>query len=184
MNRKFDSAALLIAVLVVVIGPLTTVGPWDKINTILAAAVGIILAAFTWPRTDNFWDADKPDKAPLQDVWIKIAFATAYGLIIAVGSAWIVQSILNPPTCPNYFNDNDAAALQACNQADNVAGQATSWALGIGLVAAVILFIVLRARVNKLKSSAPRPAERVPPDETDKVDGASERRGPAPSAGE
>ena len=56
MSRKIDPAALLIAILVVAISPLTTVGPWDKMNTIVAGVVGIVLVAFTWPNKANLQD--------------------------------------------------------------------------------------------------------------------------------
>jgi len=51
MYRRVDPAALLIAVLTVGVDPLTTTGPWERVNTIVAAVVGVVLAAFTWPRT-------------------------------------------------------------------------------------------------------------------------------------
>ena len=148
MSGKFDWAALLIAVLTVAISPLTTIGPWDKMNTIVASVVGIIIVAFTWPREENFRD-DESSKIPLEDNWIKAALAIAYGLIIAIGSAWIVQLILNPPDCPEHPPD-DKPFPQVCVKADDIAGQATNWALGIGLVAAIILFFCLRMRIKKL----------------------------------
>ena len=129
MSRKIDPAALLIAILVVAISPLTTVGPWDKMNTIVAGVVGIVLVAFTWPNKANL--QDESGQIPLRDNWIAAALAIAYGLIITIGSAWIVQLILNPPDCPEHPDDQ---LPQACITADNIAGQATNWALGIGLV--------------------------------------------------
>jgi hypothetical protein len=145
MNRKIDPAALLIAILAVAISPLTTVGPWDKMNTIVAGVVGIVLVAFTWPNKENL--QDESGKIPPRDNWIALALAIAYGLIVTIGSAWVVQLILNPPDCPEHADDT---LPLACVKADDIAGQATNWALGIGLVAAIILFICLRIRIDKL----------------------------------
>jgi hypothetical protein len=50
----------------------------------------------TWPRKENF--QDKSGEIPLRDNWINVALATAYGLIVDIGSAWVVQLILNPLT--------------------------------------------------------------------------------------
>jgi hypothetical protein len=145
MSRKIDPAAMLIAILTVAISPLTTVGPWDKMNTIIAVVVGVVLLAFTWPSKAKLQD-ESGHIAPV-DKWVPAALAITYGLVITIGSAWIVQLILNPPDCPEHAADQ---LPQACVNADDVAGRATNWALGIGLVAAIILFFILRNGINRL----------------------------------
>jgi hypothetical protein len=80
MHRRIDPAALLIAVLTVGVDPLTTNGPWEKINTIVAAVVGVILAAYTWPRKVG---AEPEASVAPTDNWILAAQEIAYGLIIA-----------------------------------------------------------------------------------------------------
>jgi len=85
MNRRIDPAALLIAVLTVGVDPLTTNGPWEKINTIVAAVVGVILAAYTWPRKVG---AEPEASVAPTDNWILAAQAIAYGLVIAIAAGW------------------------------------------------------------------------------------------------
>lgn len=150
MHRRIDPAALLIAVLTVGVDPLTTNGPWDRINTIVATVVGVVLAAYTWPRK-----AGPPGEAaqePPPDNWILAAQAIVYGLIIAIAVGWPMQEALQPPDCPEHSAD---VVLPACTELDRVADDATYWALGIGALAAVMLFFLLRRTMARLSAEPP-----------------------------
>jgi len=142
MHRRVDPAALLIAVLTVGVDPLIATGPWERVNTIVAAVVGVVLAAFTWPRTAGL--PDESVQPPRADNWIIAAQAIVYGLIITTGVGWPVQLLLNPPDCPPHPDDILPAG---CIEADRVSDIATNWAFGIGGLATVILFFVLRATI-------------------------------------
>lgn len=148
MHRRVDPAALLIAVLTVGVDPLTTSGPWEKINTIVAVVVGMVLGAFTWPRRARV--QDESSQVAQDDNWVIAAQATVYGLIIAIGVGWPVQLLLSPPDCPMHSADVIPAA---CVEADRISDVATYWALGIGALAAVILFFLLRKAVMRLSRS-------------------------------
>jgi putative flippase GtrA len=155
MYRKVDPAALLFAIFTVAVSPLTTVGPWDKMNTIVAGVVGTVLLAFTWPRKETL--QDESNKIAPVDSWMTAAQAIAYGLVVTIGTAWIVQeAILKAPEgCPPYFDDADPP--KPCTEVVEIAGHATYWALGIGAVAAVVLFFWMRRRIEQLVSSPPAP---------------------------
>jgi hypothetical protein len=154
MYRKVDPAALLLATFTVAFGPLTTVGPWDKMNTIVAGVVGAVLLAFTWPRRATL--LSESNKIETVDNWMTAAQAIAYGLVATIGSAWLVQEfVLKPPDCPPY--PPTKIPPDPCQRADKIAGDATYWALGIGTLAAVILYFWMRARIEKLASPPPAP---------------------------
>jgi hypothetical protein len=72
----------------VAISPLTTIGAWDKMNSIVAVVVGLVLVAFSWPRKALLGDGAG---RPVYDSWTLAAHATVYGFIFAVGVAWPVQ---------------------------------------------------------------------------------------------
>lgn len=154
MHRRVDPAALLIAVLTVGVDPLTTTGPWEKINTIVAVVVGVVLAAFTWPRTAGV--QDESGQMAQVDNWVIAAQAIVYGLIIAIGVGWPVQLLLNPPDCPAHLPN---LIPPACAEADRISDVATYWALGIGALAAVILFFLLRKAVMRLSLDPPQEPE-------------------------
>lgn len=58
-----------------------------------------------------------------------------------------VQLLLSPPDCPAHSADVIPAA---CVEADRISDVATYWALGIGALAAIILFFLLRKAVMRL----------------------------------
>lgn len=151
MDRKVDPAALLIAVIAVGISPLLSVGPWDPMNTVVAGVVGAILLAFTWPRKANLRDESGKIHSP--DPWRVGAQALVYGLIIAIGSAWIVQLFWKVPSCDRY---NPTVAN--CMEADKISRWATWWALCIGGGAAIILGICMWIWIRRLRRPTPRPA--------------------------
>ena len=158
MYRKVDPAALLIAIFAVAFSPLTTVGPWDPMNTVIAVVVGAVLAAFTWPRESNL--KDESDRITSVDPWITFAQATAYGLVIAIGIAWIVQLVwfcfMSPhPGCPVVYSADHIPPI--CVKAIKFAGYVTYVALVIGVVAARILFILMRKKIAKLTAAPPPP---------------------------
>jgi hypothetical protein len=101
MYRTVNPAAFLIAILTVGISPLTTVGPWDKMNTIIVGVVGAVLVTFTWPGKEIL--QDESDPVTKVSKLITAAQALVYGLIITMGVAWPVQQFaLHPPDCPEH----------------------------------------------------------------------------------
>jgi hypothetical protein len=156
MHGKVDPAALLIAVLAVGISPLLSAGAWDAMNTVVAAVVGAVLIAFTWPRKKKFQNGS--GEIPQLDEWVIFAQAVVYGLVIAIGSAWIVQLRWNVPSCERYH-----PVVADCIEADNISRHATWWALGIGGGAAIILYFWMKARIKRLISSPPPPRAPPPP---------------------
>jgi hypothetical protein len=156
MHPGVDPAALLVAVLAVGIAPLTTVGPWDKMNTIVAGVAGVVVVAFTWPRKAILRGASRPRRL---DYWIIVAQAVVYGFIVAIGAAWPVQSLFfDLKDCPSTLHRRELAACT--DKADDISRLCSYWALGVGLLAAVVLFCCLRAATNRLvrRPPPPRPA--------------------------
>jgi hypothetical protein len=83
-GKEVDPAALLVAVLTVVAGPLLTVGPWDKLNTVIAVVVLVIIIAYSLTLTSQ-----KMMSLPQQ-----IAVSLVIGLIATIAVAWPIQWIL------------------------------------------------------------------------------------------
>lgn len=154
MHRRVDPAALLIAVLAVGVDPLITTGPWESINTIVSAVVGVVLAAFTWPRKVRL--PGEASQSAEADNWVIAAQAIVYGLIITISAGWPVQLLLRPPDCPPHPED---VIPPACVKADRISDVATNWAFGVGGLAAIILFFWLRAAIKKINAndSVPEP---------------------------
>jgi hypothetical protein len=148
MHRKVDPAALLFSIFAVALGPLTTVGPWDLLNSVIAGVVGVVLAAFTWPREEILQD-EHGNKVTEVDAWVMFAQALAYGLIIAIGIAWVVQSIwLHVATSVSCASDPSTDGYSAaCLQ---IAQNATYVAVLIGLAAAITLFYKMRNQTEKI----------------------------------
>jgi hypothetical protein len=161
LSGKIDPAALLIAVFTVAFAPLTTTGPWDPMNTVIAVVVGTVILAFTFPRERTLED----EQGNLADpgAWKTAAQATAYGLIIAIGIAWIVQLVwfaLVPDNhrCPVLWSPDNAP--QECVRATEIAGYVTYVALGIGLVAGIVLYRLMRSRIKKIVPPVPQDSAR------------------------
>lgn len=156
MYRKVDPAALLFAIFTVAFSPLISKGPWDRLNTVIAVVVGAVLLAFTWPRKATL--QDESGKITPVDPWITLAQAIAYGLVIAIGMAWIVQSIwlqfVSPP-----LGCNPETIETPPFKCTIIAGYATWVALGIGAVAGGVLFICMRRKIKKI-IGPPLPAAR------------------------
>src|SRR5438128_11039874 len=129
MHRKVDPAALLISILVLGIAPLTTVGLWDKMNTIVAAVVGVVLVAFTWPFKTRLQDGNGQI-----DLWVRTALSLVYGFVIAIGTAWLVQFSWTKQDCPSH---EESVLPPGCKTNNDISNWATNWALGIGLAAAI-----------------------------------------------
>lgn len=144
VHRKVDPAALLFAVLAVGINPLTTPGLWDKMNTIVAAVVGMVLFAFTWPRRANL--QDESGQIIQVDKWVTAAQAVVYGLVITIGSAWPIQSLLVHVDCPDR-----------CDADNRIAARASYWAVVIGGVFAITLFLCMRRTIKRLIRRPPPP---------------------------
>ena len=143
MHRKVDPAALLIAILTLGFTPLTTAGPWDKMNTIQATVVLAVLLGFTWPRKESFQDGNGQ-----KDPWIIAAQALVYGFVIAIGIAWPIQEI--------FYDTIDCKLLpsgkrNSCLEDNNkLADHATNWALVVGMAAAIVLGVVIWVIITKL----------------------------------
>jgi hypothetical protein len=63
-----------------------------------------------------------------------------------------MQEALQPPDCPEHSAD---VVLPACTELDRVADDATYWAPGIGALAAVMLFFLLRRTMVRLSAQPP-----------------------------
>jgi hypothetical protein len=157
LSGKIDPAALLIAVFTVAFAPLTTTGPWDLMNTVIAVVVGTVILAFTFPRKSTL--KDEQGKLANPGPWKTAAQATAYGLIIAIGVAWIVQLVWfalvsDNPSCPVLWSPDNAPP--ECVRATEIAGYVTYVALGIGLAAGIVLYKWMRRRIDKITSLMPQ----------------------------
>lgn len=80
-REHVDPAALLMGVLAVGIGPLTTEGAWDPVNTAEAAVVLAVVWAYTFSR-------GMPTFVPAM-----AADALVVGFIAGIGLAWPAQEI-------------------------------------------------------------------------------------------
>ena len=113
-----DPAALLIAIIAVAVTPLTTPGPWDKLNTAVALIVLIVLWAYTigshrHDSMESFVECS--------------AIGLVMGLIFAISIAWPIQFFW---TWTGKTNDNP----------DFVAADYSTWSgLALGLVIATVL---------------------------------------------
>jgi len=138
-----DPAALLIAIITVVIAPLTTIGPWDKLNTIVGVVVLIVLWAYTLGghRRDSLgYFADCT------------AIGLVMGLIFAISVAWPIQFFWTGIGRTNKRPDFVAA------------GDSTTTGLVFGLVAAIALTAFLYKRYVLPKKRTAHSTERsVPP---------------------
>jgi hypothetical protein len=74
-----DIAAVLIAVLVVAIGPFGTPGAWDWMGSVIAVVVLFVLTAYSW---SPFWRSSRFQRA---------ALVLVFWAILTVGLAWPVQ---------------------------------------------------------------------------------------------
>lgn len=83
MHQRLDPGALLVAVFAVTVGPLADDGPWDRLNTIVAVLVGVVVFCFIWPRTD----------VGAFDPWLAVPQAIVMGLITGIAAAWPMQLV-------------------------------------------------------------------------------------------
>lgn len=140
MHPDVDPAAFLLAVLVVAVGPLTSAGSWDQMNTIIAIVVGVLVVAFSWPRRSQV--------VKKLDNWTCIALSTVYGLILAIAAAWPIQVVVDLASdvdCP-VFSPGDCLP-------ESISVDATYYALLLGLTGTLVVFFVLKARIRKLTNS-------------------------------
>jgi len=122
-RRHIDPAALLIAVLTVVITPLTTPGLWDKMNTVVAVVVLVIVTSFTLIGGR---------REELQSSYEKFAVSLVLGLIFAVAAAYPIQELI----VKHFWSIHRVSTKTYENTISN---RATWLALGLGLVAALAL---------------------------------------------
>ena len=83
VHHRVDPGALLVAVFAVTVGPLATDVPWDRLNSIVALLVGVVVFCFIWPHGDV---------GPF-DPWMAVPEGIVMGLIIGIGAAWPMQLI-------------------------------------------------------------------------------------------
>jgi hypothetical protein len=143
VHPDVDPAAFLLAVLVVAVGPLTSSGSWDQMNTIVAVVVGVLVVAFSWPRRSHAVQA--------LDNWTCLALSTVYGLILTIVAAWptqIVVGLASDVDCP-VLSPGDCLP-------DNIPADASYWSLLVGLLGTVVVFFVLKARIKKLAGRVSR----------------------------
>jgi hypothetical protein len=140
-GKEVDPAALLVAVLTVVAGPLLTAGSWDKLNTVIAVVVLVIIIAYSLTPTSQ-----KAMSPPQQ-----IAVSLVIGLIIAIAVAWPIQSIIIHYHWPVYHFVNIKAAGRIRSQRkiddDATANRATAIAIQFGLMMALILWVWLSRKL-------------------------------------
>ena len=122
-------------------------------NTIIASVVGVVVVAFTWPRKAHLRTGS--DQPPPVDNWVTAAQSIVYGFVITIGIAWPVQLLLYlrlNPKRPCLW-DSPLKPPSSCTQKlDAISDDATHWALGIGALAAIVLFFWLGAVTRKLVS--------------------------------
>jgi hypothetical protein len=78
---------------------------------------------------------------------------TGWLFLTAYRRGWAVQLLLNPPDYPSHSAD---VIPPACAETDRISDIATYWALGIGALAAVILFLLLRKAVMRVSLDPPQ----------------------------
>lgn len=138
-----DPAALLIAIIAVAISPLTTIGPWDRMNTVVALVVLIVLWAYTigGHRRDS-----------LGSFVECAAIGLVVGLIFAILMAWPIQ----------FF----WTGIGKSNKDPRfVAADDSTWSgLLLGLVVAIVLTIFLwKKHVAAKERTVPRAERSAPP---------------------
>lgn len=79
LNGKVDPAALLIAIIPVAASPLLEAGAWDRLNTVVALVVLIVLWAFTLADKERRQGMSRPEC---------IAVSAVIGLISAIAVAF------------------------------------------------------------------------------------------------
>lgn len=132
-NDHTDIAAVLVAVLVVAFGPLSTAGPWSWMNSVIALVVFFVLAVYSWP--------DFLRNAPIRC----IALGLVFWATVTVGLAWPVQRFVldyHPRSDRAWIEEFDrckpscdASEVQARALADDV--DASNYATGWAALAAV-----------------------------------------------
>lgn len=152
MHDRVDPAALLVAVLVVGIGPVLGDGPWDPVPSILGLIVGAILALLTWPRRVRGRAVASPHDLEKR---LLLAQSLVFGFILSTVVAWPVQSIIQgwrgrPEGCGWLVPQN-------CEEQTwgNVPLAATYVSLLVGLILAGVLYAVL---VSITRGASDRPS--------------------------
>jgi lincosamide nucleotidyltransferase A/C/D/E len=105
-TEKVDPAALLVAVLTVATAPLIAIGPWDRMNTVIAIVVLLILIPYTLSSAPRQVLIESGPRLPV---------SAAIGLVSGVAFAWPIQksSTTSPATgaradqAPAIVNSDD-----------------------------------------------------------------------------
>jgi hypothetical protein len=133
INGKVDPAALLIAIIPVAASPLLEAGAWDRLNTVVALVVLIVLWAFTL--------ADKQRRQGMSGPEC-IAVSAVIGLISAIAVAFPIQALLAGTM------SSDPPLPDGHGPSIGVIDFATWSSLVIGLTIAVVLAIALSTQVQ------------------------------------
>jgi hypothetical protein len=128
MNSKIDPAALLIAIVPVAAGPLLEAGAWDRLNSVVALVVLIVLWAFTLADQQRRQRMSGPEC---------IAVSAVIGLISAIVLAFPIQWLRSGTTSSDPPPpDGNGPSLSAIDFA--------TWrGLQVGVAIFVVLAIVL-----------------------------------------
>lgn len=85
-TEKVDPAALLVAVLTGATAPLIAIGPWDRMNTVIAIVVLLILIPYTLSSAPRQVLIESGPRLPV---------SAAIGLVSGVAFAWPIQKIVH-----------------------------------------------------------------------------------------
>jgi hypothetical protein len=117
-RKDVDPAALLIAVIVVAAGPLLETGPWDKLNTIVAVIVLVVVVAYSLTR---------PIRRSMS-MLERVAVSLVIGLICGVAVSWPVQQWVVLPHWPAATGDDSADRASDIGQGAGLLIAAVVWA--------------------------------------------------------
>jgi hypothetical protein len=125
-NDKVDPAALLIAIIPVAGSPLIEEGAWDKLNTVLAGVVLVVLWAYA---------VAGERRRQARSVAECVAVGAVIGLVAAVAVAFPTQALWA------WTISSDEPPMGPSESAINLA---TWWSLAFGLTIAIVVTDLLR----------------------------------------
>jgi hypothetical protein len=139
-GKDFDPAALLIAIIPVAASPLLTSGPWDKLDTVVAVVVLVIISAYSFERATQL-SMTEPQR---------VSVALVAGLISSIACAWPIQCALF------YFRWIIYKKVfgQTGIDYDATADRASDIAIELGVVLALTLWIFLWQRTIRSESDS------------------------------
>jgi lincosamide nucleotidyltransferase A/C/D/E len=135
-TEKVDPTALLVAVLTVATAPLIAIGPWDRMNTVIAIVVLLILIPYTLSSAPRRVLIESGPRLPV---------SAAIGLVSGVAFAWPIQ---------NWIADRPLFNTNADCISDAVAKLASYRSLFLGLLIMVILYSLLTIMARRKQNAA------------------------------